>query len=70
MPDNSTMHAILDAPNLGQLEKEALVRCIDSNYVSTFGPFVSEFEDKLSNSSVHVPRSRCRAAPTDFTLHS
>ena len=48
MPDNSTMHAILDAPNLGQLEKEALVRCIDSNYVSTFGPFVSEFEDKLS----------------------
>ena len=39
----------LDAPNLGEREKEALVRCIDSGYVSTFGPFVRDFEDGLSD---------------------
>lgn len=42
------MDIALDAPNLGELEKEALVRCIDSGYVSTFGPFVREFERGLS----------------------
>ena len=39
----------LDAPNLGEREKEALVRCIDSGYVSTFGPFVRDFEGELSD---------------------
>ena len=43
------MEIALDAPNLGELEKEALVRCIDSGYVSTFGPFVSEFESRFSD---------------------
>ena len=38
----------MDAPNLGELEKKALERCIDSGYVSTFGPFVRKFEAQLS----------------------
>ena len=44
----SNVDIALDSPNLGELEKEALVRCIDSGYVSTFGPFVREFENALS----------------------
>lgn len=39
---------LLDAPNLGEKEKEYLLKCIDSTFVSTAGPFISEFEDKLS----------------------
>ena len=38
----------LDAPNLGGLEKDYLNRAIDANFVSTIGPFVSEFEDKFA----------------------
>ena len=34
----------LDAPNVGELEKEYLARAIDSGFVSTIGPFVSQFE--------------------------
>lgn len=37
----------LDAPNVGELEKKYLNRCIESTYVSTFGPFVEEFEHNL-----------------------
>ncbi len=36
----------LDSPNVGELEKKYLERCIDSGFVSTHGPFVSEFENK------------------------
>ncbi len=38
----------LDAPNVGELEKEYLSRVIDSGYVSTYGPFVPEFEEKFA----------------------
>jgi len=38
----------LDAPNLGDLEKEYLAKVIDSGFVSTFGPFVSEFEERFA----------------------
>jgi len=38
----------LDAPNVGELEKEYLNRCIDSSFVSTYGPFVPEFEEKFA----------------------
>ena len=31
---------LLDAPNLGELEKKYLNRCLDSTFVSTTGPFV------------------------------
>ena len=43
------MDIVLDSPNLGEIEKEALVRCIDSGYVSTFGPFVSDFESRFAD---------------------
>jgi len=37
----------LDAPNIGKLEKEFLNNAVDSGYVSTVGPYVSEFEEKF-----------------------
>ncbi len=40
---------LLDTPNLGDKEKEYLIRCIDSTFVSTVGPFVPEFEKKFAN---------------------
>ncbi|APT76113.1 aminotransferase DegT [Marinitoga sp. 1137] len=39
---------LLDAPNLGELEKEYLIKCIDSTFVSTAGPFIPEFEEKFA----------------------
>lgn len=38
----------LDAPNLGELEKKYLVKAIGSGYVSTIGPYVSEFENRFA----------------------
>jgi len=38
----------LDSPNLGELEKEYILKAIDSNFVSTVGPFVPEFEEKFA----------------------
>ena len=38
----------LDMPNLGAIEKEYLCRAVDSGFVSTIGPFVSEFEQKFA----------------------
>jgi perosamine synthetase len=39
----------LDDPNLGDLEKKYLTKAIDSNFVSVFGPFVPEFEEKFAS---------------------
>ena len=38
------MEIKLDTPNVGDLEKEGLNKAIDSGFISTFGPFVPEFE--------------------------
>jgi len=38
----------LDAPNVGELEKRYLERCINAGFVSTYGPFVPEFEEKFA----------------------
>lgn len=38
----------LDAPLIGEQEKEYLARAIDQGYVSTAGPFVPEFEQKFA----------------------
>lgn len=38
----------LDDPCLGNLEKERVLSAIESGYVSTFGPFVAEFEQELA----------------------
>ena len=37
----------LDAPSLGDLEKKYLNRAIDDGYVSTFGTYISEFENRF-----------------------
>ncbi|OPY77519.1 MAG: putative pyridoxal phosphate-dependent aminotransferase EpsN [Syntrophorhabdus sp. PtaU1.Bin058] len=42
------MHIELDAPSLGRIEKDYVTKVIDSGFVSTFGPFVSEFEEKFA----------------------
>lgn len=38
----------LDAPNVGNLEKQYLNEAIDNRYVSTFGPYISKFEEKFA----------------------
>ncbi|MCL5062032.1 MAG: LegC family aminotransferase [Nitrospirae bacterium] len=38
----------LDAPNIGHLEKEYINRAADSGYVSTVGPYVTEFEEEFA----------------------
>ncbi|MCL6557902.1 MAG: aminotransferase class I/II-fold pyridoxal phosphate-dependent enzyme [Firmicutes bacterium] len=38
---------LLDAPNIGDLEKEYVMRALDSGYVSTAGPLVNEFEERF-----------------------
>ena len=43
------MRLELDAPNLGSLEKRYVSRAIDSGFVSTFGPYVSLFEEKFAD---------------------
>jgi len=37
-----------DAPNVGALEKEYAAKAIDSGFISTFGPFVGEFEQTVA----------------------
>lgn len=40
---------LLDAPNLGELEKKYLMNCIDSTFVSTAGPFIPRFEEEFAS---------------------
>lgn len=39
---------LLDDPNLGKVESKYLLECVKTNFVSTAGPFVPEFENKFS----------------------
>lgn len=39
----------LDAPQVGELEKDYLSRAIDTGYVSTAGPYVALFEEKIAS---------------------
>lgn len=41
-------NVFLDAPNLGELEKKYINEIIETGYVSTIGPFVTEFEEKFA----------------------
>lgn len=38
----------LDWPNIGNLEKEYVLKALDSGFVSTAGPLVKEFEDEFA----------------------
>ena len=37
----------VNKPLIGKLEKEKLLECIESGWVSSEGPYVAEFEDKF-----------------------
>jgi perosamine synthetase len=39
----------LDAPNVGEIEKEYLCKAVDSGFISSVGPFVTEFEKKVTD---------------------
>lgn len=39
----------LDDPNVGAVEKDMLNKAVDSGFISTFGPFVPEFEAQLAS---------------------
>ncbi|HOW27016.1 MAG TPA: aminotransferase class I/II-fold pyridoxal phosphate-dependent enzyme [Elusimicrobiota bacterium] len=43
-----TRPILLDAPNVGALEKEYLSRAIEEGFVSTLGPFVGQFERQFA----------------------
>ncbi len=43
-----TKEILLDAPNLGELEKKYLVECIDSTFVSSVGENIDIFENKFA----------------------
>jgi perosamine synthetase len=45
---NSAIWIPLDAPNIGDLEKEYVTRAVASGYVSTVGPLVAEFEERFA----------------------
>ncbi|MCG9967991.1 LegC family aminotransferase [Pelotomaculum terephthalicicum JT] len=42
------MRIPLDAPNIGELEKEYVMRAFESGYVSSAGPMVAEFEERFA----------------------
>ncbi|MHB1420534.1 MAG: LegC family aminotransferase [Bacillota bacterium] len=39
---------LLDAPNIGELEKEYVTHALESGYVSSVGPMVTEFEERFA----------------------
>ena len=45
---------LLDSPNLGELEKKYLNDAVDSGFVSTYGPYVTDFENRIAE-LLHVP---------------
>ncbi|MBF0531666.1 MAG: aminotransferase class I/II-fold pyridoxal phosphate-dependent enzyme [Candidatus Omnitrophica bacterium] len=38
----------LDAPNVGEIEKQRLQKVIESSFISTYGPQVGEFENQMA----------------------
>lgn len=65
------MEIMLDAPNLGELEKKYLCDCIDSTYVSTVGPFVPDFENKFAKyvDSGYAVSTQSGTAAIHLSLH-
>ncbi|MCL5935526.1 MAG: LegC family aminotransferase [Firmicutes bacterium] len=39
----------LDAPNIGELEKKYVIHALESGYVSSVGPMVTEFEERFAS---------------------
>lgn len=47
---NTMSNILLDAPNVGRLEKEYLCKAVDSGFVSAVGPLVGTFEEEFARS--------------------
>ena len=63
--------ALLDDPNLGDLEKKYLLEAIDSSFVSVVGPFVNEFEEKFAQyvGSARAVSTQSGTAALHMILH-
>lgn len=64
-------HIDFDSPNVSELEKKYLCKCIDSGFVSSFGPFTSRLEEKFAkyiNVRKAVSVQSCTAA-IHISLH-
>ena len=49
LPDASNLPFIpVNVPRLAGKEKENLIECIDTAWISAFGPFVKKFEIRIS----------------------
>lgn len=48
MFNTTTKTIYLDAPSVGELEKQYIAKAIDSTFISTVGPMVPEFEEKFA----------------------
>jgi perosamine synthetase len=42
------MKVPVNEPSIGELEKEYLIKCIDTGWISSEGPFIQEFESKFA----------------------
>ena len=38
----------VNEPLIGEREKELVMQCLDTGWISSEGPFVNQFEEKLS----------------------
>lgn len=61
----------LDSPNLSEIENEKIMQCLKSNYVSTVGPFVPEFEKKFAGyvGTEHAVSTQSGTAAIHMALH-
>ncbi|MHC4309030.1 MAG: aminotransferase class V-fold PLP-dependent enzyme [Planctomycetota bacterium] len=61
----------LDAPNLSRYEKQYLSECIDSGFISTFGPYVDKFEERFAKyiGAEHAVSVQSGTAAIHMALH-
>jgi len=65
------MNIYLDDPNIGNIEKEYMVRALESGFVSTVGPFVPEFEEGFAKyiQSAEAVSTQSGTAALHMALH-
>ena len=61
----------LDSPKIGSIEKKYMIRCLDSTFVSTHGPYVHEFESGFGKviGSVNTVALQSGTAGLHMALH-
>ncbi len=60
----------LAIPHLAGNEAKYLQECVETNFVSTVGPFVARFEDMVAEASALNTQSRQAPEQPDSMLHS